>query len=451
MIQNIRKYQNLFILLIIAAGVWWRAGAYGSFYLSIGMLDTESLISSAASADSLETYFTGRRLPTMNLLYKLVNEECDLTVSTPHFGEEVGRIIQPCFDKVVLIQNIVSIFSWALLAWVVSRKLKIFPVKVFAVLAILAFGFSPHIAEWDGILSSESPSLSLFAIMLALLIDLVFRIVEKKTTSSRINLHILLWMIAFVLWALVRDVHIYAALITVALVLPLFLFPYIRNIKGIVIAVIILMGLVVVVNHTSKISPRWQPSLMHVLDYYVFPYPSRVDYFVQQGMPEDLNGEAYVEWFDNDGVKTYGLFLLSHPGFIVTTVLNTADYFRSDFIQPYFEVQESLNRTAIMVISEVLHPETNFVYAVCLFLFLVLCAVAFYRRDPVMIAWTWLATWLFLYSAASLFISYFGDIDGTRRHIFPSVEQFRLFLWIFLAVFADYVIRNEINSSKTNL
>jgi hypothetical protein len=47
---------------------------------------------------------------------------------------------------------------------------------------------------------------------------------------------------------------------------------------------------------------------------------------------------------------------------------------------------------------------------------------------------------MLMYSAISLFISLFGDIDGTRRHIFPSVELFRLFLWIFLTVQVDQAL-----------
>ena len=366
---NKKYFQNLLIVLIIAAGVLWRINAYGDLRLSLGMLDTQSIIDSSVSADGLETYFTGRRLPTMNLLYKLMDGTCDLTISDPYFGKEPERAIQPCFNTLILTQNVLSIFGWVFLAWMVGRRLEIFPVRIIAVAAILAFGFSPQIAEWDSILSSESPSLFLFAIMFALLIDLVFQAVAESSTPQKINLYIVLWLVFFTLWALVRDVHIYATLITLVLVLPFWFFPDIRKIKGIIVAAIFFIVLFAVTNHTSKLSPRWQPSLRHVLDYYVFPYPSRVDFFIEHGMPVDVNGNEYSEWFNEHGVKTYGLFLLSHPGFIVITVIETAEYFKSDFIQPYFVIEDSLGRRILTVVSEILHPETNFVYIVCLLLF----------------------------------------------------------------------------------
>ena len=97
----------------------------------------------------------------------------------------------------------------------------------------------------------------------------------------------------------------------------------------------------------------------------------------------------------------------------------------------------------LLIFGEIVHPETNAVYLLDLLLFFSLCVTAYKYRDRKTLAWTWLASWVLMYSAISLFISLFGDIDGTRRHIFPSVETFRLFLWIFLIAQVDQALENK--------
>jgi hypothetical protein len=446
--QAVNKYAQLLILLLIAAGAWMRATAYGSLYLSMGMLDTDSYVAASASANSPGTFFMGRRLPSMNLFYKFVEGgmACQLTSSSrPDEGVEGVRTIQPCFNTIVLMQNILSIFGWCLFAWAVSRRLRSLPAKMLAVFLILLFGFTPQIAEWDSILSSESPSGALFPIMLTLLMEVVFRISEKGENQSdkKINILIAGWMLVFVIWLFIRDVHVYAVPVTLILTAPLLLVKDVRKLKGIAVVLVVLVILFVAANYASKSSPRWQSSLEHVLDYYIFPYPARVEFFAQHGMPKDRESAEYKTWFNDQGVKTYGLFLISHSGFVVTSMLDTSSYFKSDFIQPHFKSPEIPYRGTLLTIGEIFHPETNAVYVIDLILLFSLCAAAFKRRDKESIAWAWIASWILLYSAISLFISFFGDIDGTRRHIYPSVEQFRLFLWIFLTLQFDRALTEE--------
>jgi len=67
-------------------------------------------------------------------------------------------------------------------------------------------------------------------------------------------------------------------------------------------------------------------------------------------------------------------------------------------------------------------------------------AQAWIKRTPTLTAWAWMALWVYGIAAATLFISYFGDTAGLRRHIMPSVEIFRLHLWVFLMPFLDGAI-----------
>jgi len=281
MIKLKDKYINLIILCIIMVGAWTRVVSYGSLLLSIGMLDTQSYIDSSMATNSLKTAFTERRLFTTNLLYKLIENEqtCKLTSSSnPYMGEEGVRKIQPCFNRIVLLQNILSIFGWCLLAWTTAKHLKSIPYKIVITILILTFGFTPQIAEWDSILSSESLSLSSFAIGLAILLEIVFWMAEKRENNSNFNINILLilWLCVFTLWLFIRDVHIYAVIVTLVLTIPILFIRKYRRIKILTAIIAILIIFVIAGNYASKLSPRWQPSLTHVLDYYIFPYPSRV-------------------------------------------------------------------------------------------------------------------------------------------------------------------------------
>ena len=449
------KYLNLIVIAVILLGVWARITFYGSPFLSVGMLDTQTYIDSSKLATSLDTAFTGRRLLTFNLLYKLIgkNESCELTAfSNPSIGEEGYLAIQPCFNNIVLLQNIVSIFGWSLLAWTMARRVKTALHKISITIIILAFGFAPQIAEWDSILSSESLSVSLFPIVFAITQEIVFRLAagNEEKPSTTINLLVMVWVVIFFFWQFVRDTHVYAVLTTLVLTLPFLPIKKVRQTKAILVLVVVLVGLFILGNRTAAASSRWQNSLTHVLDAYIFPHPSRTNFFIEHGMPENRDSEAYRIWFDKRGVGTYGLFLVSHPGFLIISTLDKTEYLRSDFIQPHFKSPQNEYRGYLLDLGEIVHPETNAVYLIDLILFLSILAAAVKYRNAETVAWTWLAVWMLMYSTISLFVTLYGDIDGTRRHIYPSVELFRLFAWIFLAALTDLFVKREHYSENPN-
>ncbi len=70
----------------------------------------------------------------------------------------------------------------------------------------------------------------------------------------------------------------------------------------------------------------------------IWPYPERVKYFEQFGMPDRL-ADNYQEWLDANAAKAYGLFLVSHPGFVAVTLWENMDQFSSDFIHTRSKTQ----------------------------------------------------------------------------------------------------------------
>ena len=65
---------------------------------------------------------------------------------------------------------------------------------------------------------------------------------------------------------------------------------------------------------------------------------------------------GYLAWLDDHAASTYAAFLVLHPGFVIRTLWENADYFRSDFVQPYHKGQSTWNRMTLMGIGEALQP-----------------------------------------------------------------------------------------------
>ncbi|MEP7135441.1 MAG: hypothetical protein ABI904_10965 [Chloroflexota bacterium] len=436
------KLVNILLIVVFLVAIWYRVVAFGDLRLSVANNDTASYINSSRAPIFSWQSFAGRRLFTTNLLYKLASdgENCKVTaLSLPALGQEEPRQIQPCFDRIVLLQSFLSIMGWCILAWVTARRINNPFLKISSAAVILAFGFTPQIAEWDSLLTSESLSLSLFPIIFAVLQEIVFGIAngEEKQSNLINKILISLWMFVFLLWVFVRDVHLYAIIGTLVLSTPFLLINRIRKQTILLPITIILVACYMFGNYSAKQSTRWQPSLIHILEWYVFPHPTRVDFFIKAGMPDIQSGDQYLEWFNAHGVSTYGKFLVTHPGFVVATILERSEYFKSNFLQPYFRVNEVENSKITSIIGEMIHPETYAIYLIDLFFLISLCATAIKHRNKRALALGWLAAWMFFYAGTSLFVSYLGDLEGVGRHVYPSVEMSRLYMWVFLFPILD--------------
>ncbi|MCK6584571.1 MAG: hypothetical protein L6Q49_15865, partial [Anaerolineales bacterium] len=219
---------SLIILLVFTVGISIRATWYGDLRLSIANAETDSYISASRASIFSWKIFAGQRLFTTNLIYKLANDPANCAITSfgkPGLGEEDAREIQPCFDRIALLQNYLSIFGWCFLGWMLARWLKNPFVKIFGATSIMVFGFTPQIAEWDSVLSPESLSLSMFAILIGLALEVVFRAASadepfKSITDKALLAGLMVW---YFLWVFVRDVHLYAIPITLLLTVPLFL------------------------------------------------------------------------------------------------------------------------------------------------------------------------------------------------------------------------------------
>jgi hypothetical protein len=449
-------YASLIILLIFAVGIYVRATWYGDLRLSVANAETDSYISASQASIFSWKIFAGPRLFTTNVIFKMANdpENCPIiSFGKPGIGEEAQRAVQPCFDKIALLQNYLSMFGWCFLGWMLARWLVNPFVKIFAATSVMLFGFTPQIAEWDSVLSPESLSLSMFAILLGLLLEVVLRAASSDAPfASRTDKTLLVVLtVWYLLWVFVRDVHLYAIPITLLLLIPVFFIRKFRSAKPLYYASAALVLFFIVGYLSARDSLRaTRFPLMNSLDVYILPHPARVEFFRQFGMPDKeapdyRDAPIYLAWADEHAAKAYAMFLLTHPGFVVTTLWGNLEMLNADYSQPYFITKEVKNREFLLAIGEMVNPETGAVYLLTFVFTLVYFFQAARFRAPLLSGWAWLAFCVYGIAAATLFISFFGDTAGIRRHIMPSVELMRLHLLVFLMPFLDLSLSSQVS------
>lgn len=436
-----RNITYIFILIVMSILIWIRLTWYGDLRLSIAGGETHSYISASRAPLFSWKIFTGERMFTTSVIYKMANDTSacpSVAYSFPSSGQETPREISPCFDKIVLLQNFLVIFGWAFLALTTAKYLNNGFIKCIAATSILLFGFTPQLAEWDSVLGPESLSFSLFAISLALVMELAFRVSKAETPFKSLIEKVLLagWIIVLFLWAFVRDVQLYGIFVTLGVVALLLFIKRIRETRTFTMATAALLGIFILGYLSGRDSFRAALPVINAIDEYIWPHPARVEFFREYGMPE-RDAPNYKEWADKNAFKAYGVFLATHPGFIVTTLWEYKDYFRSDFVQAYYPADEVKYRDTLLFIGQFFHIENFAIYLIDLLLLSTLLIGAFQHRTAHRFVWAWLALWMFGVAMVTLLLSFFGDIYGTRRHVMPSVEWFRLFLWLFLMPILD--------------
>jgi hypothetical protein len=160
----------LVIILAIAA----RIHGYGDLRLSVANNDTASYAQGADLNPFSWQGFTSRRLFTTNLLYRLFHPKDGYHILANGSILTTQRAIQPSFTGLAIFQSSLSMLSWSLLAVVLSMRTRNRLLGMIMALLVTAFAFTPQLADWDSILSSESLSLSLFALQFALRIAFPF-------------------------------------------------------------------------------------------------------------------------------------------------------------------------------------------------------------------------------------------------------------------------------------
>jgi hypothetical protein len=219
--------------------------------------------------------------------------------------------------------------------------------------------------------------------------------------------------------------------------------------KTVVVASIVcLVGVLALGYTSSRDSQRAiNGALGHTFQTYILPYPSRVQFVNRLGMP-DPSAAGYLDWWNQNAASAYGLFLLAHPRFVVTTIWDNLESFRGSFSQQYYRGLTTKYRESLYRIGELVHPETNAVYLLDALLCAALGVAAARRPRPRSYASAWLGAWLAVGSVIVLMAGFFGDTEGFRRHMYPSIEALRLLFWLLILLTIDGMLVSDSETPK---
>ena len=239
----------------------------------------------------------------------------------------------PTADSAPSAQWAVSVVAWLVLAAVVATFIRSRLLRALSFALVLAFSLAWVIGQWDGILLTESLSLSEAALLLAALLAVV------RTPSRRNTVFVLAVSLIF---AATRDASGYLAAM---LVLPAaaVVWAHGRRRTALVLAAGVTLIVAMVVT-TSQVE-RWQILMRDTIAIRVLPSQAETRFFVERGMPvmPGLTSALYdtphppspfVEnpslaplhtWLLKHGRGTLAAYMIRHPGISIGRPLRHLD------------------------------------------------------------------------------------------------------------------------------
>ena len=269
------------------------------------------------------------------------------------------------FDAYGVLQGVLGALAWAFAAYTASRLVRASWRKPLVTAVVLGFAATPLVVIWDGSALSESPSLSVLALLWACGIWLVRRFTWPRFVALAL---------CAIAYCGLRDAD---AITTGVVGLVLTGTAFFRVIRGTGVepaggrlrlrenwrrarhpaAVGVMLLAIALVSEGAAASSHRTPKVEDAFAVRIFPYPDRVAWFESQGMPQaqdvrlmalatrpapgmapvvkpdldDPRWRALATWFRQDGQSEYDLFLLFHPGYVLTAPFASPPLTFNDF------------------------------------------------------------------------------------------------------------------------
>lgn len=436
---------NLIVGVIILALLWFRITFYGDMRYSIATNDTSSYYLQADIPLFSWEAFTSRRLPSYPVFFKIFEPEGGYhepeAISYPA-APGVGtkyKAIQPEYLKIVVVQAFLAMFAWVTLVIALCRQLKTKILRPIAAFVILTFAFLPSLAEWDSILMTESMCFSLFALIAAVTLELLFRVSEEKRKPGIITkILFVIWAILIPVWAFSRDSNSNTLIIMVVFFAAFFLIPQIRK----NIPIYWIAGLAVWTaflaywySTTTFAANRWTWGWFDIYNDWVNPYKDRVKFFQSWGMPIPWTDE----WVKESGSKAYLSFLFNNPGFMISELLGRLSDAFSENVQPYFFTQPTHLRKMAIAVGEIFHPYSSVAFVFPLFAGLLVVISSIRNSIKENSSWFIFVLWFLAMSYGLYLAAFYGDSAGLIRHTLGAVVNMRFMIWLLPIILAEIV------------
>lgn len=349
------------------------------------------------------------------------------------------------------VQTILSALAWLSLAWVFSCVLRAGWLKVTAFMLILGFSLAPPIQMWNHIIQSESLSISLLALILAVWISLIQRWRWEKLFAL---------VLLFAWWTGTRETNVYLSLVVAG---PLFFLGLIYKRQRFYWAVSLLLALFAAINlQISEVPtiPRWLYPLTNTVLNRILPDEEFLEYFKARGLPVSPkllslsggfanSGDFAVfndpglndteTWLYRRGRDVYIHFLLDHPVYTLTSPWQHT----RDLLAPVDLSRYAPDRYAPGLAG--LFGSVFFLNSLWLLLsFTIITLGLVVLTKP----WRDLPTFWLAFGFWALFIPHFylawhGDAAEVGRHAVQASLQLRLGLWLLILLALDKIVTND--------
>ena len=344
-----------------------------------------------------------------------------------------------------LIQTLLSTFAWLSLAWIFSRIARDRRLRIASFAFILGFSLSPPIQMWNHIIQSESLSLSLMVLIIAVWLSLL----EKWQWKSFILLTLL-----FAWWIGTRESNLYLSLLIAAILILVGAFYKKQRFYWLFAILLILFSYKNMQISKTLTMPRWYYPLTNIVLNRILPDEEFLGFFEETGMPVSpellslsggfahsgdfaiFNSAALNDvesWLYEKGKMVYLHFLIAHPIYTLTSPWeNSKKMLTPDNIPEYAPEQYQPPLGWLF---------GNFFYPDSLWLLLLLALLTLVTAIKVFPLLNIPVTWLLLTSLTLFFPHFYlvwhGDALEVGRHAVQVSVQLRLSLWLLLFVALD--------------
>ena len=339
-----------------------------------------------------------------------------------------------------------SIVSWGLLALCVARVVRFSWLKPVAFGFIVLFSLSAEIIMWDGVLLSDSISLSFMALFIAVWL--------WGLESWRWHKAALIVLVAL-FWSFARDTNAWIVLMTAG---ALMIGAAAGQIQRCYVLIAATLAIVFAVNdYSANRARRWVVAFMNNVGLRILPFPERSEYFERLGMPvtpaligragkkawhDDwafLKGpelEDFRQWLYARGKSSYMRFLLSHPGMTIQEPLRHPEQLLAAELRNYAPAGFSpILRGAVAEIVYVKKWSLLCIWAAAIALGLALGVGIWTHNIAAVVP---LALIVLAYPHGALV--WHADPNEIERHALEAAVHFRLGLWLLVLFVSDLII-----------
>ena len=365
-----------------------------------------------------------------------------------------------------------ALASWLLLGTILFVSLSRWRARLLALIAVLAFIWSPVRIGWTGVVLSESINDSLLALIGASCVGLFA--IEHRLATNRLQSWLRVAVMTLLLatttaWSVARDTNAISIIVSVVIVYALSRQARCRRWLSIgagyliVVAIATIWSTRVVPSNPSalRVYRTWSPeiaarstfSMIDNVFMRVLPNPAATEYFRDRGMPlsqemmtfsgdfagaqkerflTDATFAAQRSWIASSGARTYVSWLVLHP-------LQAFHEFTGDVLRIALPWELRQYMPTGWDASDPGHPWIALLRsstdAWLVLLALVVIAVLFARR-PSVYPLMYLALAFIVAGTISAMAAYFGDSIELARHCYGSVQQ--VLLGLVLVVIARF-------------